>query len=400
MFEDPHSSDEESPIPDADSCKPKKLKELFRHQIQSSSEKAASLKRTCGLHLGLSNDGRKLAVGLSRMEIQLYDLASNGALVLSEGNFVTYESAIKGIKFFGSESNSLMVCTEEGNVHWYDLRIGSQPVHTYEDTSEGPKKTMTAFDINQNDRVLCASTEVQKCDDSFLLFFDVRERTYLGCYWECHSEDITNVRFHPSNPDLLSSGSVDGLINVFDISKPNEDDALQTCFNVEDSIESINWHTSPTDQDWISCITTTNNFHLYDVETQDIVAEFDRENITESIKRTSSIDCNVINTHNDGNGGFFLLAGSNYNKGECLRSLKYDNKHLLPHRNFLQNKQIIRASTYNELENCLITTGEGGLITVWQCEQSVDRTSLSQVDINASKNMKQKLQISHRSKPY
>ncbi|XP_062542748.1 WD repeat-containing protein 89 [Armigeres subalbatus] len=400
MFEDPPSSDEDCPVPDADSCKSKKLKELFQCQIRSSSETAASLKRTCGLHLALSNDGRKLAVGLSRMAIQLYDLTTNGDLVLSEGNFATYESAIRRTKFFESDTNSLMVCTEEGNVYWYDLRIGSQPVHTFDDTSEGSRKTMTSFDINQNDRVICASTEVQKCADSFLLFFDIRERTYLGSYWECHSEDITNVRFHPTNPDLLSSGSVDGLINVFDISKPNEDEAMQTCFNVDDSIESINWHKSPTDQDWISCITTTNNFHLYDVETQDTLAEFDRENITKSMKRTSSIDCNVINTHNDGNGGFFLLAGSNYNKGECLRSLKYDNKHFLPHRNFLQNKQIIRASVYNEQQHCLITTGEGGLITVWHCEQPTDQTSPSEVDINASKNLKQKLQISHRSKPY
>lgn len=400
MFEDdPHSSDEENPVPDSDSCKPKELNRLFEHRIEPSSETAASLKRTCGLHLALSNDGRKLAVGLSRKDLQLYDLGTNGDLVLSEASFATYESAIKGVQFFGTDPNSLMVCTEEGNVSLYDLRSGAKAVHVFDDTSEGPKKTMTAFDINQNDRVLCASTEVQKCGDTFLLFFDIRERTFLGSYWECHSEDITNVKFHPTNPDLLSSGSVDGLINVFDISKSNEDDAMETCFNVEDSIESINWHTSPTDQDWISCITTTNNFHLYDTETQDMIFEFDRAKITESMKRTSSIDCNVINSHNDGNGGFFLLAGSNFNKGECLRSLKYDNKHFLPHRNFLHNRQIIRASVYNEKEHCLITTGESGLITVWRCEGSTDQ-SPSEHDISASKNLKQKLHISHRSKPY
>ncbi|EAT34049.1 AAEL013688-PA [Aedes aegypti] len=400
MFEDPQSSDEESPVPDSDSCKPKELNRLFEHRIEASSELAASLKRTCGLHLALSNDGRKLAVGLSRKELQLYDLGTDGNLVLSEGSFTKYGSTIRGVRFFEGDPNALMVCTEEGDVSWYDLRSGCKPVHVFEDTSEGPKKTMTAFDINRNDRVLCASTEVQKGGDSFLLFFDIRERSFLGSYWECHSEDITNVRFHPTNPDLLSSGSVDGLINVFDISQPTEDDAMQTCFNVEDAIESINWHTSPTDQDWISCITTTNNFHLYDVESQDMVVEFDRQRITDAMKRSSSIDCNVVNTHNDGSGGFFLLAGSNYNKGECLRSLKYDNKHLLPHRNFLHNRQIIRASVYNEKEHCLITTGESGLIAVWRCETSTDQPPSSEHDVSASKNLKQKLHISHRSKPY
>ncbi|XP_065087940.1 WD repeat-containing protein 89 [Ochlerotatus camptorhynchus] len=398
MFEeDPQSSDEECPVPDADSCDAKELKLLFEQHIKSSSETAASLKRTCGLNLALSNDGRKLAVGLSRKVLQLYDLGTNGELVLCNAEFAKYKSAIKGAKFFGNNPNTLMVCTEEGDVNLYDLRTGNT-VHRFDDVSEGPKKTMTAFDINQNDRVMCASTEVQKGGDSFLLFFDIRERSFLGSYWECHSEDVTNVRFHPTNPDLLSSASVDGLINVFDISKPNEDDALQDCFNVENSIESINWHSSPTDKDWISCITTTNDFHLYEVETQEIVVEFDRESITEYTKRTSSMDCNVINTHNDGSAGFFLLAGSNYNKGECLRSLRYDNKHFLPHRNFLHNKQIIRASVYNEKEHCLITTGESGLITVWRSAESTP--AQAEFDTSASKNLKQKLHISHRNKPY
>lgn len=398
MFEEDHqSSDEECPVPDSDSSDSKELKRLFKRHITSSSEISVSLKRTCGLVLALSNDGRKLAVGLSLKVLQLYDIDTNGVLVQSNAHFMKYKSPIKGAKFFGNNSNSLMVCTEEGDVHMYDLRTGNA-IHRFEDVSEGPKKTMTAFDINQNDRVMCATTEVQKNGDSFLLFFDIRQRSYLGSYWECHSEDLTNVRFHPNNPDLLSSASVDGLINVFDISKPNEDEALQDCLNVENSIETINWHLSPTDKDWISCITTTNDFHLYELETHEIVVEYEREKITEYAKRTSSIDCNVINTHNDGSGGFFLLTGSNYNKGECLRSLRYDNKQLLPYINFLHNKQIIRASVYNEKEHCLITTGEGGLVTVWRCDQSA--LAVADNDISASKNLKQKLHISNRKKPY
>jgi hypothetical protein len=38
-------------------------------------------------------------------------------------------------------------------------------------------------------------------------------------------EDVTQVRFHPSG--ALFSGSMDGLICVFDISQNNEDDAVQ-----------------------------------------------------------------------------------------------------------------------------------------------------------------------------
>ncbi|XP_058834060.1 WD repeat-containing protein 89 [Topomyia yanbarensis] len=398
MFEDPQSSDEESPVPDVDSCDAIELKKLFNRNISKSSEIGASLKRTCGLYLSLSNDGRKLAVGLSQKEIQLYQVASNGELTRDQTYTDKRSSTIRGVKFFHQDCNLLMSCTEDGTVMLHDLR-SMKPVATYHDCSEGPAKTSTSFDINENDRVLCVSTEVQKDGDSYLLFYDIREREYMGSYWECHSEDITNVQFHPTNPDLMASGSVDGLINVFDISQPNEDEAMQYCFNVDNSIETFSWHLSPSEKDWISCVTTTNDFHLYDIASQDQEVQFSRENITASIRRTSSIDCNVIGAHNDSTG-FFLLAGSNYNNGECLRSLRYENKRFTPHINFMHNKQIVRASVYNDKEQCLITTGEGGLITVWHCGEVNESDGVIEFDSGVSKSLKQNLHIHHRKKPY
>ncbi|XP_049544718.1 WD repeat-containing protein 89 [Anopheles darlingi] len=397
MFEDVHSSDEESPVPDADSCSGKQLGELFTTTLQPCSEVSASLKRVCGLHLSQSYDSRKLAVGLSRKTLQLYDVREGGDISISNGTLGQFESGIRGVRFFNGDSNSLLCCTEQGDVFLYDVRCSDNgAVHRFEDTSEGLKKTMTSCDINQNDRVVCATSEVQKNGDTFLLFFDVRQRKYLGCYWECHSDDITNVRFHPSNPDLVASGSVDGLVNVFNISQTTEDDALEYCFNVETAIDSINWHADPTGRDLVACVTTTNDLHLYDVASQDCVARFEREQITKAMHRTSAIDCNVVGTHNYGNGSFFVLAGSNYNKGtECLRTLRYDNKTLLPDRSFGGNKQIVRASVYNEKERYLIATGECGLLALWKCDNEPETT------VNgASKGLKQKLHVSHRAKPY
>lgn len=65
----------------------------------------------------------------------------------------------------------------------------------------------------------------------------------------------------------------------------------------------------------------------------------------------------------------FLLASSNYNKGECMRSLYLDNKDTKPWGNYVGNKQIVRTSIYNAKENVLITGGEGGLLSIWTKEQ-------------------------------
>ena len=46
------------------------------------------------------------------------------------------------------------------------------------------------------------------------------------------------VRFHPSQPDTLATGSTDGLVCVFDISQTSEDDAISWTFNAESSVVS------------------------------------------------------------------------------------------------------------------------------------------------------------------
>lgn len=46
------------------------------------------------------------------------------------------------------------------------------------------------------------------------------------------------MKFHPSQPDSLATGSTDGLVCVFDISQTPEDDAILWTFNTESSVVS------------------------------------------------------------------------------------------------------------------------------------------------------------------
>lgn len=134
--------------------------------------------------------------------------------------------------------------------------------------------------MNANDRILCAGTELVG-QDAFVLFFDVRKQSTMGAYWESHSEEVCHVKFHPSNPDRLASGSTDGLINVYDISQPNEDDALEYCMNTESSVCKMNWYKDEEDKDLMSCITHMNEVHIYDVEDSERVFERSREQLSQ-----------------------------------------------------------------------------------------------------------------------
>lgn len=184
----------------------------------------------------------------------------------------------------------------------------------------------------------------------------------MGGFFESHQESVTDVKFHPSDIDILASSSTDGLINVFDCKKESEDDALKYTLNSEDSVGKINWHAN----DRLSCITTTNEILLYDVSEQDLLKKWERSTITDAIKRKSVIDCNIVDCFNYGSNEMMFLATSNFNKGECIRSLMFDDHSLQPLANFTGNSQIIRTSLYDTANDVYFTFGENALISIWK----------------------------------
>lgn len=232
-------------------------------------------------------------------------------------------------------------------------------------------KPVNCFDINSNDRLICAGSD-EINHEVYLLFFDIRERRLMGGFCESHQEEITDVKFHPQNPDLLASGSTDGLINVFDCKQESEDDALQYSLNTCDSVQKIKWHLN----NKLSCITNTNDLCLYETENQDLLKKWERSVVTESFKRKSVIDFNIVDCYNIGEEMMFL-GTSNYNKGECLRSLKFDQNSLTPLANFVGNSQIIRASLFDEKKNIYLTFGENANISVWNEGKAIETTGQS-----------------------
>lgn len=66
-------------------------------------------------------------------------------------------------------------------------------------------------------------------------------------YTESHSDDITTLSFHPS-PELahvLLSGSVDGVLNTYDVRIADEDDAVQSTLQVGTSVVDAGWMRLP-----------------------------------------------------------------------------------------------------------------------------------------------------------
>lgn len=293
--------------------------------------------------------------------VHIFELNDNNGLTqIQRCDANTFSSKdnlpICGIRFANDNPATVFVAEGTGNIYMYDIRTKPTHVQTYHNSDIAPT-VFTCFDVNANDTILCAGAQRSK-DDASIVLFDVRKCSTLATYNDSHRDDLTQVKFHPLKPNSLASGSTDGLINVFNTSETDEYDALEYTLNSEISVQTINWHpqqnvmqvnddSANDTPDWLSCITDTNDFQLFNVNESELLFQANRTEITGKIKRKIESDCYLVNCHQyASNGDIFLLAGSHFGGGSCLRSLTVHDKAVKPRHNFIENKQIIRCSLF------------------------------------------------------
>lgn len=304
------SSEEENPIPDFDTGDVSKLFKMCEpsDEIHIGNQREYVLQLVFNGNNILVSSGSKGSVSIYQMEEQRFTPVSTIPKGLNDSL-----SLACSLKFDPVNQNILYCTREDGFCYCYDLRMHGH-VYTFSDDSTGSPKPFTCMDINKNGRMVCCGTE-KILADSFLLFFDTRQRSLLGGYWESHDDDITDIKFHPTNPDTMLSCSTDGLLNVFDLKQNTEDDALIKSLNTENSASTLTWFRS-NNADHVGCLTHTNDFQIYNVESQDKELEFKRDYITKSMLRNSHADCYLIDCHAQDNlADIFLLATSNFNRG-------------------------------------------------------------------------------------
>ena len=63
----------------------------------------------------------------------------------------------------------------------------------------------------------------------------------LAKYIESHSDDVTDLQFHPSRRQTLLSGSTDGLLNIYNTTIIDEEEAILQTINHGHSIHHANF---------------------------------------------------------------------------------------------------------------------------------------------------------------
>ena len=195
--------------------------------------------------------GPQLACLCSDQVIKLYDQDSlKFVREISRPHGSGKRSDTNEIGFFKqAESAMLFSCGDDGCLKCWDLRVASQvkPAICF-DYSADPRAFLCA-DSSSQDAILGAGTS-KSIDDSFVYLFDVRfGKTYLHKLRESHSDDVTQLKFDPCKESRFCSASVDGLVCLYDLNQPLEEQKDQSGSKKGDPSDDESDHKEEDDED-------------------------------------------------------------------------------------------------------------------------------------------------------
>ncbi|XP_034835053.1 WD repeat-containing protein 89 [Maniola hyperantus] len=345
---------------DKDTVSPEELNTLFSKKYSLLAETAVTLKKTSINKLSVSKS-LNIAVSLLDNSIEVYRLEQTSLCKVCR--LSGHKKPLTEVVLSPKEEHLLYSAGHDGVKLW-DTRTSGLCVQEYKDEPDASPRAYECMDVSCTGRVICAGSQMA-LDDAYMVFWDQRNPEPLGGYWNSHTEDITQVKFHKDKSEILASGSQDGLLNIYNIAEPNEDDALTYSLNIENSVEKISWLTD----NQVACVTQSNDLQLWDAYTGDRLKSYDREKIARSIKRSRADDCYVVDAYMAAGGAALIVAGSYGGKGDVLRSVAVTQRRLQPSTNFTANKQTVRCCAHDKHRDLLVTTGESGLIHVWSCDK-------------------------------
>ncbi|SCU88570.1 LADA_0E10924g1_1 [Lachancea dasiensis] len=175
---------------------------------------------------------RGLLVSLSSGDVQVIDWTKN----VAAHTIHAHESPVNDMAIINSDSKSgsIVATAAEDGVKIYDLRSSALVASLKND------KSAPALSLDSRHNLLAYGTELSGVDAELHLY-DIRSWSKpLRSLVDSHHDDVTSIKFHPSDPNVLLSGSTDGYANVYDLVQQEEDDALHQVINFA-SIHSCGW---------------------------------------------------------------------------------------------------------------------------------------------------------------
>jgi WD40 repeat protein len=190
---------------------------------------------------------------------------------------------------------------------------------------------------------------------------------------ESHTDTITNVKLHPDLPTLLLSGSTDGLINIFDTSKPEEDDSLYQVINHRSAVAHAGFMYPSTD---IYALGTDETMSFYSLQSQDESEEEPAPKVFGDVRE--ALDCEyVVKMHWIGDEAF-VAAGKHSSSALSLipmakrmggGPLEYEcDLGRVARLQGAHREEVVRDVFTDVHAHTTYTCGEDGFVRAWKFE--------------------------------
>ncbi|SAL99228.1 hypothetical protein [Absidia glauca] len=279
--------------------------------------------------------------------IRLYDLAT-----LQPATSLTFhQQRISKIKLFNDQF--LFSASEDGKLARWDLRTPTAPVQVFD-----YGRPLSAFDVNCNDTMAVVGTlneEVVRAAE--LGFFDTRQTRLIHKFEESHGDDVTEIQCHPTLPSQLISSSTDGLINSYDVTDFDEEEALLAVVNSGSSVNKTGYF-GPS-AEYLFCLTHLETFSLHTIE-GDLLCDYGQLKQLDGVD--FAIDCNYdpnsqrLYLETGSNSGSIGIFHVNIDELQLCQVLQAQGGHT----------DVVRSLYWNHATQSILSGGEDGIMCAWQ----------------------------------
>lgn len=222
----------------------------------------------------------------------------------------TYASAHKGISCLtpAADGTNLFTAGRDGLIRIWDPRNPSpKPIlELHEPKGAGFSALACAGNF------LAAGTESTKegLGDVSVLVYDLRSPgPPVRSFVESHTDSITQLQWHPTQHNLLLSGSTDGLVSVFDAEVAEEEDALKQVLNPRSAVHCAGFLA----EDQVYALSTDEQFWVYGLEKTgtaeeealpvkefgDVRSDLDCMYVVDVVRQTPTADPVIAYGHNE-----------------------------------------------------------------------------------------------------
>ncbi|KAK0663151.1 putative WD repeat-containing protein [Lasiodiplodia hormozganensis] len=165
--------------------------------------------------------------------------------LLPGGVIGSAHSSVTCLETYSEDGNVLATAGRDGLVKCWDRRTKKAVMEFRVPKPQG----LSALEVSSAHHAIIAGTELEDRGpgDSFIYAWDARNASAPRLTLpESHTDTITELSLHPTNPSTLLSASTDGLVSIFDLTQNDEDEALRQVINHRSAVHHAGF-ASPTD---------------------------------------------------------------------------------------------------------------------------------------------------------